>query len=438
MLKFISFKFRITQFIFCLFFMLSLIGCSKKIGYGVVNWSIPEYHLFAGDIIPVYVRSNIEHVYIVGLNEKTDVRLEIPLWQLSFFESKKAALEFKEKLSEQRHIYATVKLDGLPIRKEPDNSSGQIYRLRMGQTVKVLWHGDGVPVLKKGTPLDGQWYTVLTNDGVKGWCFSYNLIVYDERNAELTSAGETDSIQDSNLEAVLNSSWYPEYYKKMLHARQVKLEKVSLTFGFFPGAGSGIARIALDDIKLSFPYKKILKIENRYQFEGTNLSMQINSPDSITLEFSDAKGKSRIENFVTLTVTPEDIINAETKRRENQIDEIVNISQDFFSANFGTLKIIKGGKFVWSGYNVITPSIIPAGAGSSGDIYIKYFLSTKLIQDYDGVLNFKFEKNAEPIVFLYNISSLGLRLEVVDKENIDDFVVTKRNLNPVILFFAVK
>ena len=75
---------------------LFLSSCSKKLGYGVVNWSIPEYNLTAGDIIPVYVKSNIEKVYIVGLNEKTAVRIEIPLWQLTFFESKKMQLNFKQ------------------------------------------------------------------------------------------------------------------------------------------------------------------------------------------------------------------------------------------------------------------------------------------------------------------------------------------------------
>ena len=73
-------------------------SCSKKLGYGVVNWSIPEYNLTAGDIVPVYVKSNIEKVYIVGLNEKTAVRIEIPLWQLTFFESKKDAVRFQTRL----------------------------------------------------------------------------------------------------------------------------------------------------------------------------------------------------------------------------------------------------------------------------------------------------------------------------------------------------
>ncbi|WP_252722232.1 hypothetical protein [Treponema medium] len=48
----------------------TIIGCSKKIGYGVVNWSIPEYNLTASDVVPILVRSNISKVYIAELNNQ--------------------------------------------------------------------------------------------------------------------------------------------------------------------------------------------------------------------------------------------------------------------------------------------------------------------------------------------------------------------------------
>lgn len=70
------------------------------------------------------------------------------------------------------------------MRSNPDNTSNQVYRLKLGQPVKILWFGEGVPVLKGGKPMDGQWYEVITEDGVRGWCFSYNLSIYDERENE--------------------------------------------------------------------------------------------------------------------------------------------------------------------------------------------------------------------------------------------------------------
>lgn len=35
------------------FVIFTMTGCSKKIGYGVVNWSIPEYSLTASDVVPI-------------------------------------------------------------------------------------------------------------------------------------------------------------------------------------------------------------------------------------------------------------------------------------------------------------------------------------------------------------------------------------------------
>ncbi|UTC61631.1 SH3 domain-containing protein [Treponema sp. OMZ 787] len=411
-------------------------SCSKTLGYGVVNWSIPEYNLTAGDIIPVYVKSNIEKVYIVGLNEKTALRVEIPLWQLTFFESKKDAGKFQAKLIEHKHSYARVKLDGLPMRSNPDNTSNQVYRLKLGQLVKILWFGEGVPVLKGGKPMDGQWYEVLTEDGVRGWCFSYNLNIYDERKIDSSETTNLAQESDTELEAALNEFWYPEHYRKMINNRQVDLDKISLTWGFFPGLRSGIARVELENTRLSFPYTKVIKIGNKYLFEGSNLSMQIRGKDIITLEFSDKSGKHRLENFITLNATTEDIINNEIKRRETLIEKIAKTSSEFTSENFGSLKILPDGQFIWSGYNLLSPSIIPSGAGSSGRVSLKYFLDKKLLSDYQGALSFRFEKTAEPVVFMYSISSKGLRLEAVESSSIQDNLVTRRSLDPVILFFA--
>ena len=166
--------------------------------------------------------------------------------------------------------------------------------------------------------------------------------------------------------------------------------------------------------------------------------MQIRGKDIITLEFSDKTGKLRLENFITLNATPENIINNEIKRREAVIQKIAKTSSEFTSENFGSLKILPDGQFIWSGYSLISPSIIPSGAGSSGKVSLKYFLDKKLSSDYDGVLSFKFEKTAEPVVFMYSISSKGLRLEAVESSGIKDNIVMRRSLNPVILFFAAK
>ena len=54
----------------CCMSITAFSACSKKIGYGVVNWSIPEHNLTATDVVPILVRSNISKVYIAELNKE--------------------------------------------------------------------------------------------------------------------------------------------------------------------------------------------------------------------------------------------------------------------------------------------------------------------------------------------------------------------------------
>lgn len=61
---------------FCVFLLfLLLTSCSNLMGYGVVLWSIPEEHLYDGDIVPVYIKSNINKVYVIGV-PGTDRKIE--------------------------------------------------------------------------------------------------------------------------------------------------------------------------------------------------------------------------------------------------------------------------------------------------------------------------------------------------------------------------
>ena len=65
-----------------IFFSLILTSCSDKImGYSVVLWKIPEQQIKSGDIVPVYIKSNISHVYVIGT--ESGEKIEVALWQLT-------------------------------------------------------------------------------------------------------------------------------------------------------------------------------------------------------------------------------------------------------------------------------------------------------------------------------------------------------------------
>ena len=115
-------------------------------GYGVVLWSIPEHGLFDGTVVPVYVRSNIGKVYIIGIPGSKQ-KIEVPLWRITDPESKGKALKTAQRLAEYRRQYAVAALDGLPIRTEPVNTAKQVYRLRLNEVIKVLYKGEGQAVM---------------------------------------------------------------------------------------------------------------------------------------------------------------------------------------------------------------------------------------------------------------------------------------------------
>ena len=51
-------------------------------GYSVLLWSVPESGLSDGDIVPVYIKSKISGVYVIGIPDTED-KIEVPLWQIT-------------------------------------------------------------------------------------------------------------------------------------------------------------------------------------------------------------------------------------------------------------------------------------------------------------------------------------------------------------------
>ena len=138
-------------------FSLFLISCSDKImGYSVLLWNIPEQEMQAGQVLPVYIKSNISHVYVVS--NAAGEKFEIPLWQLTEPVKKSKVNALVEKYSENAHTYASVKLDGLPCRAEPVNTAKQVYRLRKGEIIKILYKGNGAKPMAGKNALEGDWY----------------------------------------------------------------------------------------------------------------------------------------------------------------------------------------------------------------------------------------------------------------------------------------
>ncbi|MDR1748610.1 MAG: SH3 domain-containing protein, partial [Spirochaetaceae bacterium] len=340
-------------------------SCSNLLGYGVLQWSFPEENLYAGAIVPVYIKSNISQVYVIGITEKEEKR-EVPLWQIRLFSSKREAAQFSASMEEFLHIYARVALDGLPVRFDPDNTSRQVYRLRENEVIKVLAKGKGIPVMMGDSPMEGEWLHVLTSAGTSGWCFSYNLRLYNELETSVEDTS-TEYETDALLESVLGKNWYPESYKSMIDSEQINPEAIHYSWGFNPGLDTGIVQVMSAGMDYSSSYSGILKTAPRqYAFEGTSLTMQIRREDYIILQYMDSRGMPRAGNFVALTVSPGKLVDDELERRQLIYDQIRTLGPVFSSSNYGQLHFLEDGRFLWSGYGRLSPSVIPAAADSKG------------------------------------------------------------------------
>ncbi len=434
--------YRLSLFFFTLFLFFS---CRSSLGFGVVVWQDTEDSIEEGQIVNVYGSSQASKMYIVGVEDRLE-KIEVPMYKVLFAKSALEAQELKEKLEALKNIYAISLNDGLPIREAPDNTSKQIYRLRAEQMMKLLWKEFGAPVITASKKIEGDWYRVITDDGVEGYCFSHNLELFDSKidrrektvsDTGILSTTENEDVEeDEKLKAVLSARWYPEYYRKMINNRTVDLTRISTSYGFFPGDETKTAKVILPNVQRTFQYSDIKKVRDKYRFGGSPLSLYIRYEDVITVEFTDENGRRLYENFITLNTQIENVIEKEKARR---FEEMKKIAGSYVSENYGELEIGGDGFFYWREYNAIVPLVIPENADNGGEVSIKYFLSRAIKKgsEYEGVLSFQFSLLPDSIDFIYKVDKNGIMMEPILKECIEEGVVTTR-IKALTLYFARK
>lgn len=423
-------------FILAAVFGISLlyISCSNRLGYSVMLWSLPEAGLGDGDLVQVYIKSNISQVYVIG-TPGSQQKIEVPFWQITNPTTKAKALKAYEPYKEYQSVYASVVTDGLPVRYEPVNTSRQVYRLRKGENLKILQKGVGTAPVSGSKSLPGDWLWVMTSDGTTGWCFSYNLKLFDENMPQ--QAEEVEIVHDETLETALDSVWYPEEYLTMINNNQVDIPRFEKNYYFNPGKETGTIEIRMPDMFKTWDYEGAEKLENgNYRFKGTSLTMSIRKNDVIVLQYSDSKGRQKSETFVLLTASIEEIISGEEARRSALLSRFLMAGSVFSSSNYGDLLLLEDGTFSWSSYQRLVPTVIPSQSGERGKIVFDTFVNASIASVYDGVVTFVFEKNKKPVRFLYKLETDGIRFEETADATIKDNVVTARGTNALVLFFG--
>ncbi|MDR1148507.1 MAG: SH3 domain-containing protein [Spirochaetaceae bacterium] len=430
-------------------------SCRRNPGWGVLLWTAEEEGIPSGTVLQVYIKSNIEKVWVAGIpreyrkaNDKNK-KIEIPLSKLELVGSKQAAKKRAAEFEEYALAYAETLQDGLPIRDDPDNGARRVYRLRSGEVIKIIKPVEGNPAISAtGAPLPGEWFRVLTEDGTSGYCFSYRLRLFKHTIGPLNSAPpQMEDVRDTGLENVLSKVWVAEIYGGMLQGGNIDIDAFSKHWGFSPGEDTGVANIFLPDADYSFPYSSIQSEGgDSWRFEGAALSMKLRSPTTLAVQFTAgsnaSNGNRRTVLFVNLPAPLNDIIMQEETRREALFNTIYMEGPIFSSVSYGRLYLSEERDFLWEDFDRLISTVIPAPALGRGKIEMRLFLPPNLAAQYDGALTFKFKSiNGQdvPVNFFYTIDTGaglgGIRLEYIPASSIDNNRVLSRASSPVIIYF---
>jgi len=425
-------------YVFLALFLLVLVSCKDKVmGYSVVLWNVPDAGLQSGDLVPVYIRSNISHVYVIGSKDGT--KIEVPIWQISEPLKQKKVQAVHKRYSDYAHHYASVKLDGLPCRAEPVNTAKQVYRLRKGEVIKILYKGKGQAVMAGKKPLEGDWFKILTSNGTSGWCFSYNLNIYEtdvNGNAIGAQIVEEEVEEDENLSRILDNIWYPDYFSSMIRSGNIDLTRIHPSYNFNIDTENNKVYLNTNDVHQSWDYKGYTKTGD-FEYTLTDIPLVIiyKRANYIVLRYTGESGKPQELNFVTIEENLEELITNEKNRRNEAYLQIWVHGPVFTSSNYGKLTFNEDGTFTWTNFKLLVPSIIQSGAKNYGTAYVKYSISKTLSSTYDGVVSFKFDGVNEEVNFLYRLESNGLRLEDAVTARFDGNQLKERGSSPVILYF---
>ena len=419
-----------------------LTSCRRSIGYSILLWDIPQKNLQDGQIVKVYFKSNISHVYVIGLPDSKE-NLEVPLWQLTQPLSKKKALKAAQKYAEFQHKYAKIKIDGLPVRADPVNTSKQKYRLHKDEVVKILYKGKGQDVIMhSGEKLEGDWLCVLTTGGTQGWCFSYNLAIFETGEGGKIVGGQLEEApaedEDAILNQVLQARWYPESYQRMLENNTIDLETMRSAYGFDTGVESGKVSINISGRYRTANYAGITKARDKgYDFTGTPFQMIIRDANQIVVNYTGNDNKPEAYTFVTISsdYNIDELLKAEQERRAAEMQKLYKVDS-FRSSNYGTLTFTGNGAFTWNGFSLLVPNVISENARGKGKVSIKYLVSKDLLSRFDGMLTFVFENTNNEVNFFYKNSPNGLTLEDASDATIKNNIAQSQSKSPIVIFFS--
>ncbi|MDR0495906.1 MAG: SH3 domain-containing protein [Treponema sp.] len=427
-------------------------ACTSKLGWGVLLWSTEEPAIPSGTVLPVYIRSNINKVWVVGIpdglwsNKEGINKMEIPLSRLELAGSRKKARKKADEFARYALTYAENIQDGLPVRDNPDNSARRVYRLRYGEIMKILSLAPGNPAIgATGDPLPGDWYKVLTEDGTTGYCFSYRLKIFEHSGGTLAASVpdiyESGANPDPDLDMLMSKKWSPETYAVMADHKRINLDELARQWCFDPGQETGMARIFVSGLDQSFIYTAIRPDGTRsWHFEGTTLRMQLRTDTLLAVQYNEGSGGiMKTLLFVSLPIAVDDLVMQESARRDRLYNVLYSQGPIFTSNNYGTIVFREDKTFSWKGFDLLVPQFVPETAEGNGTLSMDLFVDSSLEDRYTGAFTMRFTNNAggeTPVLrCMYALDNQGFRIEIAPNSTIEDMTIIHRAASPMVLYF---
>ncbi|MEN6364234.1 MAG: SH3 domain-containing protein [Rectinema sp.] len=413
-------------------------SCSSRDGWGVVLWTVQGTGVKSGTIVPIYLKSNIGKVYVIGMPEADGGgKKEVPFWQIEQFRSKRAARQRVKEFGEYASVYMVAARDGLPIREKPDNdtTTKRVFRLREGQAVKVLAKVEGAPVSTGGKVLEGDWYLVLADDGTRGYVFSFTMRMYDETTGEKPLiSGET--VLSAGIDVIFSRSWRPSWYQTMTDEDRIDPDLFSFRYGLFTDAVNRQVRVELPAFSKVFQYSAITEEGGWYFFTGTPLKLRLEGVSALTALWADTEAPAAdtvwkrgdsSARFVLINIDIQEVLRKEEARSAEALkaffasaakvrgtEGTIPPSLDFSSPETGTIELGAAGAFAWSGGDSLPAGFAPSspeGAARKGTARFGLHLDAAMSRTWQGGFSVIPEEGDEGRYdYVYRLSQEGLFL----------------------------
>ena len=425
--------FRLSVFATVSVALLSILtGCGgRPIGYGVLLWSTDEEQMRSGTVVPVFDESDLNDSYSIGVGDSAQ-KADLARWRVEFFTTGEEAEAYAAEMSDYATMYARATRNALPMRSSRElDQENIVYRLREDETIKIVGRDEEQSNL---SGLVSYWYQGLTEDGVRGYVFGYELSLFDPFDSSIGGAerGETDPL----IDLLLTNVWRPVYFIDMINSGAYDLSLFKPEYGLFPNPDENVLELKTRTHATTFHYDDITRVgSRRYLAEGTSLQLTFRINDELSLQYLlDGNQYSLAMQRVSGEV--EEYVEAELDRRKAVYEDLASRGPVFSSGNYGTIELYDEQKFLWTDFGRLVPNVIPATAPQTGAVDLGVYPSRELRDRYTGAIAFRFDGVSQPIAFLYTLSGDGMRMVFVPQSDIEDKIVQRVGINALTLFFA--